>query len=98
VPREHAATGPLARSRVVHFSNRKLRRNCTMDQSPPRLPITCEIDGKVYRGTYWVAGKILTVSTALGGKSKQVGSTAAKTLAEQLLRQLAQEGKALARR
>ncbi len=65
-----------------------------MDHSSPRLPITCEIDGKTYKGTYWVAGKILTVSTGLGGKSKQVGATAAKTLAEQLLLQLAHEGKA----
>ena len=65
-----------------------------MVQSPPRNPVTCEIDGKTYKGTYWVAGKILTVSTGLGGKSKQVGATAAKTLAEQLLRQLVQDGKA----
>ena len=63
-------------------------------QSPPRNPITCEIDGKTYRGTYWVAGKILTVSTGLGGKSKQVGSTPPETLAEQLLLRLAQDGKA----
>jgi hypothetical protein len=65
-----------------------------MDQSLPRTPITCEIDGKTYRGTYWVAGKILTVSTGLGGKSKQVGSTPAEALAEQLLLQLAKDGKA----
>jgi hypothetical protein len=62
--------------------------------TPPRNPVTCEIDGKVYKGTYWVAGKILTVSTGLGGKSKQVGSTQPETLAEQLLLQLAQDGKA----
>ena len=65
-----------------------------MDHSSPRLPITCEIDGETYKGTYWIAGKILTVSTGLGGKSKQVGSTAAETLAEQLLLQLAKDGKA----
>jgi hypothetical protein len=56
--------------------------------------VTCEIDGKTYRGTYWVAGKILTVSTGMGGKSKQVGSTLAKDLAKQLLLKLAEEGKA----
>ncbi len=43
-----------------------------MDKNPPRNPVTCEIDGKTYRGTYWVAGKILTVSTGMGGKSTQV--------------------------
>ena len=66
----------------------------TMDKTPPRTPVTCEIDGKTYRGTYWVAGKILTVSTGMGGKSTQVGSTLPEILAEQLLRKLAEEGKA----
>ena len=65
-----------------------------MDNDPPRYPVTCEIDGKTYRGTYWVAGKILTVSTGKGGKSKQVGSMPTETLAEQLLRALVEEGKA----
>jgi len=60
-----------------------------MDNTPVRNPIICEIDGKVYRGTYWVAGKILTVSTGMGGKSKQ-----AETLAAELLQQLAKDGKA----
>jgi hypothetical protein len=41
-----------------------------------------------------VAGKILTVSTGTGGKSKQVGTIPADTLAEQLLRELAKQGKA----
>ena len=65
-----------------------------MDQTPPRYPVTCEINGKTYLGTYWVAGKILTVSTGLGGKSRQLGSTPAETLAVELLQQLVKEGKA----
>ena len=65
-----------------------------MDQSPPRHPVTCEIDGKTYKGNYWIAGKILTVSTSRGGKSRQVGTTTAENLAKELLLQLAQEGKA----
>lgn len=69
-------------------------RYCTMDNNPPRYPVTCEIDGKAHRGTYWIAGKILTVSTGMGGKSKQVGSTPAEILATQLLQELAKEGKA----
>lgn len=69
-----------------------------MDKSPPRNPVTCEDDGKTYRGTYWVAGKILTVSTGMGGKSKQVGSISDDALAEQLLRQLAQKGNAQGQR
>ena len=46
-----------------------------MDQTQPRHPVTCEIDGKTFKGTYWIAGKILTVSTGMGGKSRQVGTT-----------------------
>ena len=65
-----------------------------MENTPVRNPISCEMDGKVYLGTYWVAGKILTVSTGMGGKSKQVGSKPAETLAEELLQQLAKDGKA----
>lgn len=65
-----------------------------MDDSPPRYPVTCEIDGKTYLGTYWVAGKILTVATGQGGKSKQVGTTPAEMLAEELLRALVRDGKA----
>jgi len=65
-----------------------------MDQLPSRHPVTCEIDGKTFKGSYWIAGKILTVSTGLGGKSKQVGARPAEPLAKKLLLQLAQEGKA----
>ena len=65
-----------------------------MDLHIQRLPITCEFEGKTYRGTYWVAGKILTVSTGLGGKSRQVGSMSEDALAKQLLVALAKDGKA----
>ena len=65
-----------------------------METKVPRNPVTCEIDGTTYRGTYWVAGKILTVSTSRGGKSKQVGTVPNRILAEQLLKLLAKEGKA----
>jgi hypothetical protein len=65
-----------------------------MDNNLPRHPVTTEIDGETHRGTYWVAGKILTVSTGMGGKSRQVGSTPAEALAKQLLQELAKEGKA----
>jgi len=65
-----------------------------MDQTPPRYPVTCHIDGKRYQGNYWIAGKILTVSTSRGGKSRQVGTTPAEDLAKALLQQLAREGKA----
>ena len=66
-----------------------------MDRKPlPRHPITCEYQGKTHKGIYWVAGKILTVATGLGGKSKQVGTTEAEQLAKQLLLDLVKAGKA----
>ncbi len=49
---------------------------------------TTEINGKTSKGTYWVAGKILTVSTGMGG------TTPAEDLAKQLFQELAKEGKA----
>ncbi len=60
---------------------------------PPRHPVTCEHEGKTHKGTYWVAGKILTVATGGGGKSKQVGTTEPQELAVQLLRELVKAGK-----
>jgi hypothetical protein len=65
-----------------------------MDNNPSRYPVSCEIDGKSHRGTYWVAGKILTVSTGMGGRSTQVRGMPAEALAKQLLQKLAKEGKA----
>ena len=64
------------------------------DKYPLRHAITCEIEGKSYRGNYWVAGKILVVSTRMGGKSRQVGNILPEALAKQLLEFLAREGKA----
>ena len=65
-----------------------------MIHDPTRQTVTCEIDGKTHKGNYWIAGKILVVSTAKGGKSTQLGATSPETLAGQLLRKLAKEGKA----
>ncbi len=65
-----------------------------MDRKPlPRHPVTCEFEGKTHKGTYWVAGKILTVATGGGGKSKQVGTIEPQELAMQLLLELVKEGK-----
>ena len=64
------------------------------DTPPPRYSITCEFEGKTHKGIYWVAGKILTVSTGLGGKSKQVGTMGPEALAKQLLLDLVNAGKA----
>ena len=69
--------------------------NCRMDAKPlRRYPITCEIDGETHKGIYWVAARILAVSTGLGGKSEQVGTTEPEALAEQLLLELVKASKA----
>ena len=66
-----------------------------MDRKPlPRYPITCEFEGKTHKGTYWVAGKILTVATGGGGKSKKVDGTEPQELAQRLLLELVKSGKA----
>jgi len=65
-----------------------------MSFDPQRQRFTCEVEGKTCHGTFWVAGKILTVSTGLGGKSRQLGTSIPETLAIQLLGELAKEGKA----
>ena len=65
-----------------------------MDKFAPRHPVSIEIDGNTYKGNYWVAGKIMTVSTGKGGKSRQVGASPPKALAEMLLGDLARAGKA----
>ena len=58
-----------------------------------RHPVTVEIDGNTYKGNYWIAGKIMTVSTSRGGKSRQVGAVPPMVLAEQLLSDLVSMGK-----
>ena len=69
--------------------------NLVMDTKPPtRYPITCEFDGETHKATYWVAGKILTVATGRGGKSKQMGTMEPEVLARQLLLELVKAGKA----
>ena len=65
-----------------------------MIHDPTRHTVTCEIDGKTFKGNYWIAGKILVVSTSKGGKSTQLGAMSPETLAGQLLLKLAQEDKA----
>ena len=65
-----------------------------MNHDPTRHTVSCEIDGKTHKGNYWIAGKILVVSTAKGGKSMQLGPHAPEALAERLLRQLAEQGRA----
>ena len=65
-----------------------------METQIQRHPITCQIESRTYAGTYWVAGKILTVATGKGSKSRQVGAIPQEVLAKELLGFLAQEGKA----
>jgi len=56
--------------------------------------ISCKIDGKAFEGNYWIAGKILVVSTSKGGTSTQLAHHHPEALAVRLLQKLAEEGKA----
>jgi len=59
-----------------------------------RKRISCQIDGNTFEGNYWVAGKILVVSTAKGGTSTSLNHRHPEQVAMMLLRKLAAEGKA----
>jgi hypothetical protein len=66
-----------------------------MKKTPPTpLPVSVEINGKAYSGTYTTERDIITVSTAMGHKAAQIGGMTAETLARFMLRELVNEGKA----
>ncbi|MCB4362065.1 hypothetical protein [Quatrionicoccus australiensis] len=53
-----------------------------------RYPVSCEIDGEIITGNYWIAGMILVVSTATGGTSRQLANSKPADLAKILLKRL----------
>lgn len=65
-----------------------------MENGHQRHPVSCEVEGQLYRGNYWVAGMILVVSTAKGGTSTQLAGRSPGLLAANLLENLARDGKA----
>ncbi|MBL8490529.1 MAG: hypothetical protein JNM82_07095 [Rhodocyclaceae bacterium] len=65
-----------------------------MDKQPERFPVSCEFEGRTCKGTWWIAGRIMTVATGLGGKSDRVGPEPAERQAQALLMELAKAGKA----
>lgn len=56
--------------------------------------VEIDVEGKKYRGYYRVEDGVLTVSTVAGRKSTQLGRLPEQLLAELLLRELVDEGKA----
>ena len=56
--------------------------------TPVRHHLSLDLDGKQHQATYWVAGKILTVTNGKGSKSKQTGEMEHGLLARQLLSDL----------
>lgn len=58
----------------------------TKYQRYERHPVSCEIDGDIFTGNYWIAGMILVVSTATGGASRQLANQRPEDLAAALLR------------
>jgi hypothetical protein len=73
---------PLAREREGRMSTYRV--------------ITIDYDGREVRGSFSVWGRTITVETAHGSKTTQLGGPAVKAeaLARIMLRELAQEGKA----
>lgn len=61
-------------------------------ESPTRYPVTIEADGQTFKGTYWVSGKIMTVTNGRGSNSTQVGSLPVQELAEQMLSDIVKAG------
>jgi len=55
--------------------------------------IEIQIDGRTVKGRYYVERGILTVTTAHGQKSTQLGGSSGGSMARMLLRELANEGK-----
>jgi len=56
--------------------------------------IEIRIDGHVVRGSWAHDGSMVQVRTPCGDKTTQIGGSPPKTLARQMLRELAKEGKA----
>lgn len=65
-----------------------------MKHSSPSTAVEIEVAGKMYRGFYRVEDGVITVSTTLGRKSTQLGRLQEHLLAQMLLRELVDEGKA----
>ena len=67
----------------------------TKKQEPLRLPITIEIDGKIYSGEYYVEGSMVTVEhrSAIASRrtAANMASSAPEDIASILLRELVRE-------
>ncbi len=62
---------------------------------PVPIKVSIERDGKMYTGEYSIESGMLTLTTPKGGrKVTQVGGTPAASLAQLLLGELVNEGKA----
>jgi hypothetical protein len=55
--------------------------------------ISVEINGKIYRGSCSIRGRVITVSSAYGQKSTQIGNSHPDVLAKMLLRELVRDSK-----
>lgn len=55
--------------------------------------VTMTVEGKTYSGTYEVAGGVVTVRTAYGSRSTQIGGSPPDVVAGWLLRELVEAEK-----
>ena len=63
-----------------------------MYPTPSRQSVSINLDGKVHNGTYWVAGKIITVTNGKMANSTQTGKVEPESLAKQMLLDLVKAG------
>ncbi len=64
------------------------------ERTPVSIPVSIELEGKTYYGSYIVVRGMITVSAGGGVKTTQVGSTPVDMLAKMLLSELVHQGKA----
>ena len=72
-------------------------KDASQDRMPE--PVTVDVGGTTYSGTYTVRGvgttAIVTVHSDRGAKATQVGGLPPRSVAEQLLSELARKGRPL---
>jgi hypothetical protein len=71
-------------------------RSCMMARDKPHdwNDIEIQIDGRTVKARYYVEGGVVTVTTAHGQESTQLGGSQANVVARGVLRDLAKKGKA----
>ncbi len=67
-----------------------------MSQEQRIYPVTVDVDGKSYRGSYVMRGRIVTVTLGAVERSRQLGGMSHEILAMTLMREMVAAGLAQA--